>query len=92
MGGGGTRIESWAEGIGEKEEQPPERVFHASIPEPSACTIAFKQDEWMGKLILDSEVSYVLDPRLGRCLGLGQIVLGERFEDVVIKVADHTED
>ena len=52
----------------------------------------YKQEEWMGKLILDSEVSDVLDPGLGRCLGLGQIVLGERFEDVVIKVADHTED
>ena len=49
----------------------------------------FKKDEWMGKLILDSEVSYVLDPGLGRCLGLGQIVLGERFEDVVIKAKVH---
>ena len=52
----------------------------------------YKQEEWMGKLILDSEVSDVLDPGLSRRLGLGHIVLGERFEDVVIKVADHTED
>ena len=50
------------------------------------------REEWMGKLILDSEVSYVLDPGFGRCLGLGLNVLGERFEDVVIKVTDHTED
>jgi hypothetical protein len=46
----------------------------------------------MWKLILDCEVPYVLDPGLGRCLGLDQNVLDKSFEDIVMEVADHTED
>ena len=40
MGGGEIRIESWAGGIQEKEEQHHGRVSHANIQEPSVCTIA----------------------------------------------------
>ena len=46
----------------------------------------------MRKLVLDSEVPYVLDPGLSRCLGSDKNVLDKRFEDIVSEVADHTED
>ena len=51
--------------------------------------LVLKKEERVRKLVLDGEVPYILDPGLGRWLGLDQNVLGKRFEDIVFKVADH---
>ena len=48
-----------------------------------------KKEERVRKLVLDGEVPYILDPGLGRWLGLDHNVLGKRFEDIVFKIADH---